>query len=188
MKLSILIPTLQKRQQLFLSLKQNLENQIEVIGASDQVSIYSFPNKGERPIGEYRNSLVIGAPGEYICFIDDDDKVSSDYVERILRALNADDSRPDVVTFNGWMTTNGASRVDFIIKLGENYEERGGKYYRYPNHLCAIKKSIALQVPFRAVKQQEDYWFATDLRDKGLLKTSVHIDANLYHYDFKTDK
>lgn len=126
------------------------------------------------------------ATGSHIIFLDDDDWVNSKYVVSIFAAIQY--HNPDVVTFKGWMTTDGKSRVNFTIKLGEDYVERGGVYYRYPNHLCAIRKSIAMKVPFQNIRHQEDYNFATALKNKGLLKTEVHIDEELYHYRFITNK
>lgn len=184
MILSILIPTLNKRRQLFQLLNQHLTNQIEALNASDKVQIIPFPNNGGI-IGIMRNELVKKATGKYIVFIDDDDWVSDTYIEDILQAAESD---PDVITFNGWMTTDGASRVDFVLKLGEDYCERGGLYYRYPNHLCPIKREIARMVHFKNIHHQEDYKFATELRDRKLLKTEVHIEKQLYHYRFLTNK
>ena len=177
-------------------LHRHLISQIEANKLQGLVEIVGLVNDGKKNIGEYRNGLINQAKGEYVVFIDDDDWVADSYVADIVSAINThlidktgiSLTPPDVITFRGWMTTNGQSRVDWIIKVGEDYCERDGKYYRYPNHLCPIKKKIALMVPFKDINHGEDYQWATALKNKDLLKTSVHIDKELYHYRYTTNK
>lgn len=185
MKLSILIPTLPERHGLLKRLENVLLPQLV-----EGVEIV----KDDRPrgisTGQKRTELISRANGEHVCFIDDDDMVSVYYVSEIMKAL---ESNPDCVTFDGWMTTNGGSRVDWSIKLGERYEARRDgdgitRYYRFPNHLCPIRKTIARQVIFPAKYQGEDYEWAKAINDRGLLKTSVHIPLKLYHYEYRTVK
>lgn len=94
----------------------------------------------------------------------------------------------DVVSFCGHMTTDGSNRKNFVIKLGEKYEERGGVYYRHPNHLCCFKRSVVQSVQFRPIWKQEDYFYAVDLKQRGLLKSEHHITQDMYHYDFCSKK
>lgn len=183
MSLSILIPTLPERARQLQRLRLNLDKQAARFPGEVEIRIHDQGRS--MTTGEKRNSLVTQAWGTHIVFIDDDDTIVSTYVEDLMIALKSD---PDCVTFNGWMTTNGAHRVDFIIKLGEKYEERGGKYYRFPNHIVPIRKSIAQSVKFPHVSQGEDYKWALEIHNRGLIKTSVHIDKQLYHYDFLTNK
>lgn len=185
MKFSILIPTLPERHALLKRLENVLLPQLV-----EGVEIV----KDDRPrgisTGQKRTELISRANGQHVCFVDDDDMVAVYYVSEILKAL---ESNPDCVTFDGWMTTNGISRVDWSIKLGERYEARKDpdgitRYYRFPNHLCPIRKTIAQQVIFPAKYQGEDYEWAKSINDRGLLKTSVHIPLKLYHYDYRTVK
>ena len=135
--------------------------------------------------GEKRNQLITQTESDYFAFIDDDDMISSYYVSEMVEAMQ---SGPDVITFRGWMTTNGENRRDFTIRLGEKYEERNGHYYRFPNHLCAFKRDRVRDVSFPNVWQQEDYQWALTIKTHRLLKTEVHIPLDMYHYDFRTDK
>jgi hypothetical protein len=41
---------------------------------------------------------------------------------------------------------------------------------------------------FPHVWEQEDYQWARRIREYNLLRTEVHIDKDLYYYDFRTDK
>lgn len=178
MKLSILICTLPERAHLLKRLTDKLTPQV-----TNEVELLLDPRHRHIPTGTKRNDLIRKASGEWVCFVDDDDMVADNYVKLILDALQ---QNPDCVTFEGWMTTNGGHRVDWVIKLGERYEERGGKYYRFPNHLCPVRKSIAGKFLFPPIHQGEDYQWA--LKIQGHLNTSVHITDKIYHYDFITKK
>ena len=180
--LSILIPSMHKRRGL-------LNRLIASIGFNDEVEILTDVDSGEVTTGNKRNRLIKRAKGTYIVFIDDDDAISCDYIPSILEAITHD---PDVITFNGWMTTDNVARIDFRIGLGfpytaVNYENKI-IYLRYPNHLCPIKRTIAEQVLFPNATFGEDYKWATDLKDRQLLKKEYRINKFLYHYQYKTIK
>lgn len=181
-KLSILICTLPEERN-----RKKLKQLRDIIvpQLNDLVEVLHDEAGREIPTGTKRNSLIESCTGEYFCFIDDDDIPAPTYVQDILKAL---EDAPDVVTFNGWMTTNGKSRVDFEIKLGEAYEERGGKYYRWPNHLAVMRKSAVEHIKFEPIWMGEDYIWSKQICDLGLLKTSVHIEKQLYYYDFDSTK
>jgi len=135
--------------------------------------------------GAKRNSLKHNCTGEYFCFIDCDDIVPMYYVDEILKAIELN---PDVVTFIGYMTTNGGNRQNFTIKLGSEYVERNNHYYRFPNHLCVFKSEVVKSVQFPDLWVQEDYHFAKTIRDRKLLNSEVHIQKDMYHYDFRSNK
>ena len=132
------------------------------------------------PTGRKRNQLIEQSQSDYFSFCDDDDMVSKVYIEQIMIAT---ENNPDVITFNGWMTTNGTNRENFTIKLGSKYEKSNGHYYRFPNHLCAFKREKVKHIKFPDQWVQEDYMWAKNIHDRGLLKTEVHIEADLYWYD-----
>jgi glycosyltransferase involved in cell wall biosynthesis len=184
-KLAILIPTLPERGHFLDRMLANLKPQL-----GDEVSLH-IDNTPQTvmSIGNKRNVMLEKSDAEYSVFIDDDDFVSNEYVSLILNALA---SNPDVVTFEGWYTENGKNRVDWVIKLGEKYEARteGGKYmfFRWPNHLSVIKTEISRSVKFPNVANGEDYRWSKEIKDRGLLRTSVHIPLQLYHYDYRTCK
>lgn len=180
MILSILICTLPERAEKLNRLLDILASQL-----TGEVEILT-DNKGRHiTTGEKRNHLLRNANGIYSVFIDDDDIVSHDYIGKILQASR---HNPDCITFRGWMTTNGSNRVNFVLRLGEKYEERNGMYYRFPNHITPIKTQIARQVVFENITHGEDYKWALQINDRNLLKTEFFIDSELYHYDFITKK
>lgn len=183
MILSILICTLPERVNLLTRLKNILEPQVN--RHADVVEIKVHDAGRSMTTGDKRNQLINSCNGNYFCFIDDDDQVPIYYVDEILKAVVG---FPDVVTFNGYMTTDGAKRQNFTIKLGSGYTEKNGHYYRFPNHLCVFKKSLVQHVKFPSVYVQEDYQWAKTIHDRKILKTEVHIDKDLYHYDFRSNK
>lgn len=178
MTLAILICTLPERSDKLHRLLSILKPQIA--NYPDQV-YYSIHDAGRSmPTGTKRNQLINQTQSDYFVFIDDDDVISSRYVHFILEAAK---QNPDVITFNGWMTTNGQDRRNWTIKLGSKYEEKNGHYYRWPNHIVPMLREKVRGVRFPDVWQMEDYIWSKKINDLGLLKTSVHIERDLYHYD-----
>jgi len=182
MKLSILIPTLNEPESInFLRRLNNiLDPQIARFPGQVEKVINDAPRS--MPTGTKRNHLIKNSEGEYFSQIDVDDVPASYYVDEMMRAIN---SNPDVVTFNGYMTTNGDNRRNFTIELGSGYFEKNGHYYRWPNHLCAFKRGLVEHIKFPDKWQQEDYEWSKQINDKKLLKTEVHIEKDMYHYDFR---
>ena len=185
MILSICIPTLPEPKS-----QQHLANLMAILSPqlNDQVELVIDDRGRNVPTGTKRNDMYAKAQGEYVVSVDCDDWVSPDYISEIIKAA---ESKPDVITFDGYMTTNGIAKVDWIIKLGEKYEARQDadgitRYYRFPNHIVPIKRSIATQVRFPDIWQGEDYAWAVKVKD--LLRTEIHIYKQLYHYKFITDK
>lgn len=183
MKLSILIPTLPERFNYLKRLKNILEPQVARYPGQVEINIHD----GGRQFttGRKRNDLIAMCSGEYFVQVDDDDCVPVYYVDELMKAI---EQGPDVITFKGYMTTDGSRRQDFTIKLGLKYETRNNHHYRFPNHLCAYKKSVVSAVKFPDITVMEDFQWASQINKMGLLKSEVHIDKELYFYDFRTRK
>lgn len=178
MKLAILICTLADRRDKLKRLLNILTPQIEKF--KDQV-YYSLHDAGRfMPTGRKRNELITQTQSDYFVFIDDDDIVPVYYVSEILKAI---EQNPDVITFKGYMTTDGRDRRDWTIRLGSKYEERNGHYYRWPNHIVPMRRDAVRGVMFPEIWHGEDYQWSKKINDLGLLKTEVFIDKDLYHYD-----
>lgn len=176
--LAILICTLPERADKLKRLTNILDPQIERY--KDSVFRTVNDRSSALPTGTKRNNLIEGTTSDYFCFIDDDDIVTGFYLDEIMKAIA---QGPDVITFRGWITTNGTNRVNWTIKLGEKYEERNGHYYRWPNHLAVFKRDLVRRFKFPDVWQQEDYAWSKKINDSRVLKTEVHIPEMLYHYD-----
>jgi glycosyltransferase involved in cell wall biosynthesis len=144
--------------------------------------LYLGDNK-RMSVGEKRNWLLRMSKGEYVCFVDDDDRVSPHYVQRILEAT---ESRPDCVVFDVQISENGGTgkqvtyNKDFIQDT--NYFDR---YERMPNHLMPIKRDIACSAGFPEKSSGEDFEYAK--RICSALKTQVRIPETLYYYDYNVN-
>lgn len=179
----ILICTLPERATLLRRLTQTLDKQKVKYNGLVNYKIHDAVRS--MSTGQKRNQLIEQSQSDYFAFVDDDDMVSDIYVDSIYNAIQ---SSPDVVTFCGYMTTNGKDRRGFTIKLGSKYEERNGHFYRFPNHLCAFRRDKVNMVKFPEQWVQEDYWWSREIMEKKLLKTEVFINQDLYHYQFCTNK
>lgn len=195
MILSILIPTLPERDAMLQTLVDEIISQSQYLLAAlqtDKVEILTDTRpRGTVTTGQKRNDLIARATGLYTWFIDDDDMILPHSLPAILHACKND---ADVICIDGFMTTdnNPASRVPFEMRLGHPYKSatRNGKeiYLRPPNHLCPIKRSIALQVPFSNKNVQEDYEYCMQLAALGLCKTQHIIPTPVYHYRYVSKK
>lgn len=175
-KLSILIATLGRREQKFKSLLIQLMPQVEA--QSGKIEVVACWNNGELPIGAIRSVLLKQAIGEYVCFIDDDDKVADDYCARLLEALR---SKPDYVGFKVKLFNDGVEKppVYHSISYGNWHEDERG-YYRGVTHLNPIKRSIALLGHFDTGGAGEDARWAHSVT--RFVKTEEYIDEFMYFY------
>jgi glycosyltransferase involved in cell wall biosynthesis len=172
-KLSVLICSLENRQHLLQRLMDVLNPQL-----NDNVEVLKKIDNGEIPIGRKRNELLEQAQSEYVAFVDDDDIVSNDYISKILHAI---EKKPDCCGLQGIITFQGKSPRMFIHSLKyKSWFEQNNVYYRCPNHLNAIKRSLAIQVKFPETNHGEDRDFST--RILPLLKTEEYINGVIYHY------
>lgn len=184
MTLSILIPTLPEGYSIEMLRRLNKVLDPQIAKHSSVEKIIHDAGRS-MPTGQKRNELIKQAEGDYIVQIDSDDLVTPNYIDKIMEGIG---KGVDVVSFCGWMTTDGGNRKDFVIKKDERYEERNGVYYRYCNHLCAFKKSVVEHIKFPHIWVREDYEYATQIKRLGLLKTEHHITDRIYHYDFQSKK
>ena len=189
MRLSILIPTLKKREESFYKLYFNLTDQISILKLDNEIEILLMIDSGEKTIGEKRNLLLHRATGEYVCFFDDDDIPSKNYIEKIYEGIK---SKADCLSLRGVITWDGERPEIFehSIKYSEWKTNDTGdvKYERYPNHLNVIKSIIAKQFKFPEINHGEDIDWSMQMRDSGLLKNEYYINEVLYHYQFNSVK
>src|SRR5689334_22830899 len=133
-KLSILIPSLDKRVGLLAALLRSIERQMV-----DGVELVVSVDNGKKSIGEKRNQMTADAKGLYVASIDDDDHISPDYIQRLMDGI---DTGADCCSLVGVYTVNG--RLPKVFKHSIEYDgwyEKGNILYRYPNHLNCIKAS-----------------------------------------------
>lgn len=181
--LSILIATMPNRIEMLAKLIANLQMQMIMCGDGYFQIIYD--DDLSINIGQKRNKLLELATGEYVVFIDDDDRVSEDYLSLILKAI---ESKPDCIGINGFITTNGHDKRKWFIskEYGKWFTGHDGTYYRTPNHISPVKRELALKAGFPEIAFGEDAEYSRRLLP--LLKTETIITQPIYHYDYQTKK
>ncbi len=179
--LAILIPTLPERLDNYCGLMKELKNQRERFGLQDKVQILSLLDTKEMTVGEKRNWLLdMSYSAKYVQFLDDDDKVANDY---LLKMQQGTLMGRDVVTFNGEYHEGGVHNCDFLIStMVMNDSNEAAMMYRKPNHICAVRRSIAVQCRFPIKNFGEDSEYASLINK--LIKSEHHINEKLYFYMF----
>jgi len=184
-KLSILVCTVEDRkpclQKLEECLRPQLHSSVELIVNSDDRKI---------SIGAKRNKLLSQSTGRYVCYVDDDDVVSNDYVESILKAI---EDRPDVVgiTLEYYMDNIFNGHATHSIQYDHWWQEHDDttqlmRYYRNPNHLNPVKREFVNAVRFPDVSFGEDQNYSSRLLP--FLKKETFIERPIYYYYFRTNK
>ena len=184
MKFSILICTIPRRQVFLSDMIQNITQQI---GENTKDVEYIFDADENISVGEKRNRLLDKAKGDYIAFVDDDDTISTKYVDLVLEAIK---KKPDVVGMVGAYYENGNFQAFFKhsieYKSWNDNSEGKCKYTRPPNHLNPVKRDLALSIKFPSINIEEDRDYSMRLKD--LLKTESMIPIPIYMYNYSTVK
>jgi glycosyltransferase involved in cell wall biosynthesis len=180
-QLSILIPTLPIRIDSYSNLIKKLNNQIIQNGLTENIQILSFCDTRDVSVGVKRNWLLENSNSKYVCFLDDDDEISDNYVKSLYDATLND---CDCVTFLGEYHENGIV-TDFSISTMHNRNYNESKcLFRLPNHLCPIKREIALACMFTDKNFGEDSDYAQKIN--LMIKNEFHIKEKLYFYLFNS--
>jgi len=183
--LSILILTIPGREHYLDRLMGILNPQL----TSDVEILIEYDNR-ELEIGEKRNKVLDRAKGRYVCYIDDDDRVSETYISDILSILLNTDV--DCCSLVGEITIDGGVPQKFIhsLKYEGWFDEGEGAdkvYYRNPNHLNVIKREIAKMIRFKDnMSHGEDADFSE--RIKGCLSVQGELNNKMYFYDAISNK
>lgn len=176
---SILIPTMPNRLSRFtFDLLNNLNEQI----ADRNIELLILCDNLKRSIGGKRNSLLHIARGKYISFIDDDDLVSSNYIEEIYNALETNKDI-DLVTFD--TISRPFNSNSHLCKYRVGIDPPGymedGVWYGVPSHLMVWKLDIATSFSFPNSNFGEDYEWMLEVGKQA--KSVANIDKPLYSYE-----
>lgn len=180
--LSILICSTTARRASFNRLVGHLRAQMRAWPR--QVELVVDIDDGEKTIGQKRNGLLERAVGTYVAFVDDDDWVSHDYVDRIVTALI--DNEADCVSLEGIITTDGENPERFTHSIEhDHWYSASGVHFRSINHLNAVRRSIALKVGFPSKNFGEDHDYSRALRP--FLKSEANTgNSPLYYYWYRS--
>ena len=182
-ELSILILTLPTRIDSYSNLIRTLNQQVIENNLLDKVQILSLCDTKEISVGEKRNILLNKSIGRYVCFIDDDDLIATDYLIKIISAIS---SNADVVTFCGDYVENGQTTPFSISTIHRGNYNHPNLFYRLPNHLCPVKREIALSCLFTDKNYGEDSDYAERINQH--IKNEFHIQDKLYFYMYDSTK
>lgn len=182
-KLSILVPSVHTRRNTFLPTSLDmLYGQWEKLHKSerDQIEILYLVDNKTMMLGSKRNKLMEMAQGDYVAYVDDDDRVTDDYLSKLLQATQYD---KDVITFQAEVTLNGgdAKICHYTSSISQDYNTQT-EYYRLPNHICAFKRLIAMQFPFPDILYGEDSGFSKEVKKR--IENEHNIPEVLYYYDY----
>jgi glycosyltransferase involved in cell wall biosynthesis len=184
---SILIPTLVERNDQFKFIFTKLMQQIDDANLQDKVEIVFFRDNREAGVGFKRNKLIENASGKYTCFVDDDDDVHDEYIPMIYNKLLEGKDCVKLVGIYHWI---GHYKQPFIHSIKYNsYFAKNKVYYRPPNHLNPILRSITTR--FRFIDERnhgEDTDWAMRICKSKIIKTESSIEEPYYLYNFDDKK
>lgn len=177
-KLSILVLTVPNRvDKSFIKLIKELQRQI---GTRQNIEILGLFDNKKRTLGEKRQSLIDIANGDYIVFIDDDDRIAQTYIDDIMDCLEKN-PETDCVVFDCICNYN---KQNILCKYGIEYDYgkiRNGMWYGKPAHTMVYKTTIAKKHRYTYISNGEDTdWVKRANQD---IKHQSRINKVLYYYD-----
>jgi glycosyltransferase involved in cell wall biosynthesis len=193
-KFSILILSIPSRIKSLTAAVEQLQAQADGTGQPKSVEVLVLLDNRSKSISEKRNDLLGIARGKYVAFLDDDDAISKDYMEKILKAIDEHDG-VDCITFNQWCSLDGEP-MDVEFGVGNPHgqlwrDEDGflGDIKRPPYHMCVWRREIAQSEPFRPVygangQSSEDIDWLLRLYPK--VQTEHHIPDALHGYIYSS--
>lgn len=181
--LTIAIPTIERRKNLFNELYDELKKQSEPYGKL--IEIIYLRDNGEMSIGNKRNELNKLSKGKYIVQWDDDDWIIEGGIDLIMEGIKND---VDVISFNQWCDIKQWGKLQYFHKYCSleysppnnkiDYENAVMNFT--PDQKNVIKSVITKQVKFYDINHGEDSYYMRDILP--LLKTEYHIDKFIYLY------
>ena len=186
--LSVLMPTIPERYEMFSRLRLAVELQIKktykihpVLGMVEIIYDQGKKYKDGGPsIGQKRQALLEKAKGDYVCFLDDDESIAPNYVEELLRLCY---ENPDIGTFSSISKLDNFWCVVIMsLEHEQNQQVFPGIVLRKPWHICPVKREIALNAKFPDSNYGEDWVWSEEVL-KGC-KEEKNTKAILHQYNF----
>lgn len=185
--LSVLICSTNTRYQTFgRAIQDQIWPQYDALAPADRerVEIMILTDNKSIMLGEKRNIMVDASRGRYVQFIDDDDRIEPDMITSVLAAI--DQSGADVITFLSSVTINGGEpKLCRYSKRYHHDQNTATEYRRLPNHICVIKREVAIKATFPNLLYGEDSAYSKLLAPH--IRTEYHIPRVLYHYDYNAE-
>lgn len=145
---------------------------------------------GGANIGAKRNTLMdwaVKTGAKYRAFIDDDDMVTTDYIDRNIQGAR---DGFDCNTLNGIYSINGYTdpRKNIFIHsiLYKHAHDDHQHYYRPPNHLNWTKIELISDLKYENSNFGEDMTHAEIIASENRLKSEYDSGAPCYYYMDRT--
>lgn len=197
---SILIAGIPERYHSAHGLLHSLLEAQSVARMQDVELLYLLDNK-RRSVGAKRNDLLDAANGEYLCFIDDDDAVATDYVQKIYNMISRtrkEDTPADVICFPQKCTIMPANVIHECSYSIMHWKDREPDARRKivptetpntlawsgpPAHTMVWRSEIAKAAKFPEQNFGEDVSWVDAVCERA--KTEIVLNGEpLYHYNF----
>ena len=194
--ISILIPTLIERREVFNKLIDNIHKQIKDNRLEDLVEIISICDNRNIKLSEKRNRAQQMAQGKYFFHLDDDDTIADNYCKTVCDIIKRIDPKkyPDVITYDQLCKVNG-NRFIVTADLKEKFTLRPvdlqnniQSFTRVPwqYHLWRTEKYAKIWRTDSDTNAREDQnWLKKIYLEYP--KTQHHIKKILHTYNFGTD-
>jgi hypothetical protein len=173
-KWTIGIPSVPARRQLRQSILNQLDKQIKKY---DDIEILLLEDNRKRLLGAKRQAIVDIAQGEYISFVDDDDRISEHYIDTIYPLLDG----VDCIGFTGQISIEGGQWQNVYYAKDNNIQNLANSYLRPSQHLTPMRTELVRQIGYRG-HRHEDSDFARRIKNARLLQTEHKTEEILYYY------
>jgi glycosyltransferase involved in cell wall biosynthesis len=149
-----------------------------------EVEILYLGDNKSMSVGEKRNALLSIAKGDYVVYVDDDDIVSDNYVQKLLEAIEEGN---DCITFGVMCSVNGGElkRVRYSIDYKKDFNTKT-EYHRLPNHIMCVKRELVDWVRFGDKSYGEDVDYAKRLKKHLITETAIEDILYYYYFNIKT--
>lgn len=175
---SILIPTMTGRDATLQRLLESIREKTTRIAPDLRIEISIYYDNKETSVGMKRQSLLQGAKGKYMSFIDDDDDITDAYIEDLVATIRG--NHP-VMRLRGQI-----AQFTFTHSLENKLTDvmaRGEVFLRPPNHLNPMMTDVAKLISFGDAVRGEDLDWTMRLSRSGFLVGEyVGPDSNRIHY------
>jgi len=173
----------------------------QAVARRPEVELLALLDNRRRSVGAKRNALLAAAQGEYVSFIDDDDQVAPNYVDRILHAIakaRKQDPPVDVICFPQRATIMPGGVIHECSYSLAHYKQRPPDQRRQlaatnqentlawtgpPAHTMAWRREIVKDLQFPDKQFGEDVDFVDLACERAA--TEMSLDGGpLYYYNF----
>ena len=182
-KLALSIPYTPDREQLLARVLEQIHDQMADHPVIICLHKSEHNKRGGPTTGKKRNELLDEARKEnasHIAFIDSDDLIGPNYIERVMPAVYED---YDCAELWGQYYENGKMLNPFHHSIAHDHWWQDSKfYYRNPNHLNVIALRCLENIKFQDKTIGEDGHYSIDLQKADVLKRQYPVNEIIYYY------